>query len=55
MNERLFRYVKHEDVAEYESMGWIKHSALDGTHHGDHAVLMELIGNAKAQTEEGRN
>jgi Holliday junction resolvase RusA-like endonuclease len=35
-----FRYVARGDVAEYESRGWRALDSLDGTHHGDHAVLM---------------
>jgi Holliday junction resolvase RusA-like endonuclease len=35
-----FRYVARADVAEYEARGWRALDSLDGTHHGDHAVLM---------------
>jgi hypothetical protein len=37
---RVYRYVLHRHVAAMLSRGWIATSALDGTHHGRHAVLM---------------
>ena len=36
----IVQYVSHADVPAYEAMGWKKTPALEGTHHGIHAVLM---------------
>jgi len=39
--ETYFRYVPHIEREHYESMGWtVVKGALEGTHHGRHAVLM---------------
>lgn len=35
-----FRYVTHDDVADYIAKGWEVESDLAVTHHGRHAVLM---------------
>jgi hypothetical protein len=39
----LFRYVRHADVAQFESEGWERLPALDGTHHGHYSVLMRRV------------
>jgi hypothetical protein len=36
----LFRYVRREDVPLFMAEGWQATPALDGTHHGEYAVLM---------------
>jgi hypothetical protein len=36
----VFRYVRHADVHRFTAEGWEPLPALDGTHHGEHAVLM---------------
>jgi hypothetical protein len=38
-----FRYVRHADVAQFESEGWLATPALEGTHHGEYSVLMRRI------------
>lgn len=38
-----FRYVRHDDVAEYESNGWAIAADLGPT-HGQWAVLMKWTG-----------
>jgi len=37
-----FRFVPHSLVAEYEAKGWRVTGNLHETHHGRHAVIMEL-------------
>jgi hypothetical protein len=37
---RLYRYVRHSDIATYEGQGWILADLLADCHHGAHAVLM---------------
>jgi hypothetical protein len=36
------RFVTHNLVAEYEANGWRVTGKLHETHHGRHAVIMEL-------------
>lgn len=36
----VFRYVQHADVPRFAAEGWELLPALDGTHHGEHAILM---------------
>ena len=42
--EREFRYVRHLDVPSFVANGWEALPALDGTHHGEYAVLMRRSG-----------
>jgi len=37
---RIFRYVKHSEIATYEADGWALADPLADCHHGEHAVLM---------------
>jgi len=37
---RIFRYVKHSDIATYKADGWALADLLADCHHGVHAVLM---------------
>ena len=38
--ETYFRYVRHDEVEHYETMGWaVIKGALENTHHGEYAVL----------------
>jgi hypothetical protein len=37
----IFRFVKHADKDYWEQQGWIPTTKLEGTHHGEHAVLMQ--------------
>lgn len=39
---RFFKYVLHCDVPLRETQGWRRLPALDGTHHGIYATLMEI-------------
>jgi hypothetical protein len=40
MTGRVFRYVRHADVAKFAEKGWELLPALDCTHHGEYSVLM---------------
>ena len=44
MTEKVFHFVRLHEVAAYERIGWIRHPALDGTHHGIWSALMEWKG-----------
>lgn len=44
MTEKIFHFVRHHEVAAYERIGWQRHEALDGTHHGAWSSLMEWKG-----------
>ena len=44
MKIQHFRYVAHERVNEYESVGWVAHDGLIGTIHGQWSTLMEWLG-----------
>ena len=38
---REIRYILHEDVEAYKTLGWTAyHDALKGTNHGRYSVLM---------------
>lgn len=39
----IFRYVRHGDADVYCQLGWMPTDALDGTHHGQYAVLMHWL------------
>jgi hypothetical protein len=39
-----FRYVRHADIERFAAEGWQALPALDGTHHGEYAVLMRRQG-----------
>lgn len=41
MTEGIFKYVRHDDVPAYQALGWMRHSGLDGTHHGEYSALCE--------------
>ncbi len=41
MSARIFRFVTHERVESYLSLGWVKHDGLRGTHHGWTASIIE--------------
>jgi hypothetical protein len=40
---KVFSYVRHADVQRFTAEGWDLLPALDGTHHGEHAVLMRRV------------
>lgn len=40
---RTVRYVRHREICTYLCMGWVLVDDLQGTHHGHHAVIMELV------------
>lgn len=44
----IFRYVRHSDAETYCQLGWSPIDALEGTHHGDYAVLMMWLCECKA-------
>ena len=44
----VFRYVWHIDVQRFAAQGWERLPALDGTHHGEYAVLMRRPSRALA-------
>jgi hypothetical protein len=41
---KVFRFIRHHEVAAYERVGWYRHDSLDGTHHGAWSSLMEWRG-----------
>ena len=42
-SSEVFRYVRHADVPRFAAEGWEPLPALDGTHHGEYAVLMRRV------------
>ena len=42
-SSEVFRYVRHADVPRFTAEGWELLPALDGTHHGEYAVLMRRV------------
>jgi hypothetical protein len=42
-SSEVFRYVRHADVPRFAAEGWELLPALDGTHHGEHSVLMRRV------------
>ena len=42
--DRIFRYVRHEEVTAYVALGWTPLGSLHGTSHGDWSQLMEYRG-----------
>jgi hypothetical protein len=39
---QIFRYIKHSEREQWEQLGWTpRPEILEGTHHGDHAIVME--------------
>lgn len=43
MKISIFRFVRHEQAADYLKSGWVARPALNGTHHGEWSVLMEWL------------
>lgn len=43
MTERTFHFVPHHRVAAFQAKGWRIIHTMAEYHHGDHAVLMELV------------
>lgn len=41
MPEAIFRYVKHHELDEYITAGWVAHDSLVGTSHGQWSTLCE--------------
>ena len=41
MKAEIVKFVRHCDVAAYESVGWVDTKGLRGTHHGIHATIMK--------------
>lgn len=39
----LFRYVVHSRVLDYARIGWHIADTLDGTGHGNYAILMQWL------------
>lgn len=42
-----FRYVPHSSIQEYLSKGWEIADTLNGTSHGQYAVLMKFAGDGE--------
>lgn len=40
MSDGIFHFVRHNETESYERLGWKRHDALDGTHHGVWSCLM---------------
>ena len=43
MSCRIFRFVVHDQLKAYEELGWEYRRALEGTHHGHTAFMMEWM------------
>ena len=43
MTFRIFRYAPIELAEDYCRLGWVSSPALEGTYHGEFAVLMEWM------------
>jgi hypothetical protein len=39
--DKIFHFVRHQEVADFERVAWRRHGSLDGTHHGCWSSLME--------------
>ncbi len=52
MPDKVFHYVPNGLVYAWENFGWVRHSALDGTHHGGYSSLMEWTGEGEPQYPE---
>ena len=56
--ETYFRYVVHQEIEHYRSMGWEVVDSMRDSHHGRHAVLMKATDGTivnkeqKARTKE---
>lgn len=42
-HESIFMFAPISRVDDWLKCGWLPHDALAGTHHGEHAVLVEWI------------
>ncbi len=40
-NDKIFRYVPHHQLEEYEGKGWIIHDSFVNCRHGEYATLCE--------------
>ena len=38
---RVFYYVRHHDIPQWEALGWADTKSLEGTHHGYWSTVME--------------
>lgn len=47
MKISLFRFVRHEQAADYLRCGWLARPILDGTHHGFWSVAVEWLCDCK--------
>jgi hypothetical protein len=45
--DKVFHYVKWWDLERWLELGWIARPALEGTHHGQHACLVEWLCDCK--------
>lgn len=41
MTAKIFRFVRHHEAQAYLELGWIAHSGLKGTHHGQYSTIIE--------------
>lgn len=44
MIDGIYHFVRHHEVEAFERLGWQRHDALDGTHHGVWSCLMVWAG-----------
>jgi hypothetical protein len=44
MGTRWFKYVAFDHIPVWEALGWVATDALEATHHGHYAVLMQWTG-----------
>ena len=54
VTSRIFRYAPVELALDYCRLGWAPSPALEGTYHGEFAVLMEWLCGCPAR-EPGRS
>jgi hypothetical protein len=50
MTIEYLHYVRHHNVEEYLGLGWSISDFLDGTPHGQYAVLMQWDGEGEPRT-----
>ena len=54
MPAKIFRFVRHAQAPAYLELGWINHDSLKGTHHGQHATLLEWTKDGPPQEPEAQ-
>jgi hypothetical protein len=47
MTDRIFHFVRNENVRDWLLCGWLAHPSLQGTGHGQWSCLMEWLCSCK--------